>query len=360
MQDIVNGKANSRKDSDRTDVDTGPATDTKKMVYSENKGINSDKGKDNPVPGWVIFLIISLFLSYMVWMGLGGNLGVIGGRENSEISQTPNTIEKPNPNQEEEIWNEALSKDIESAYSRYLFLYPDGKYAKEAKKKMDKPNAGNIESNAAQRAADAIDGSMVKVSGGTFIMGCTSEQGADCNTNEKPSQKVNVSSFYINKYEVTQEDYKAIMGSNPSHFKNCKRCPVENVSLDNVENFIKKLNAVSGKNYRLPYEGEWEYAARGGKYGKGYKFAGSNSIDEVAWYEENSNKKTHPVGTKKSNELGLFDLSGNVGEWTINNENEIIDRGGSWTGRAKFQRVSAKTSVVAYNGYFANGIRLAY
>ena len=191
---------------------------------------------------------------------------------------------------------------------------------------------------------------MIRVEGGTFTMGATSEQGSDVDDDEKPVHQVTLSTFSIGETEVTQELWEAVMGSNPSMFKGSKR-PVERVSWNDCQDFIKKLNVATGKSFRLPTEAEWEYAARGGNRSRGYKYAGSNNLGDVAWYLDNSGNTTHNVATKQSNELGLYDMSGNVWErisdWYGNYSSGIqaspkgansgphrVFRGGSWDSSA--------------------------
>lgn len=161
---------------------------------------------------------------------------------------------------------------------------------------------------------DDVSYKMISVEGGTFTMGATQEQVDDAFECEKPAHEVTLSSYYIGETEVTQALWKAVMGNNPSFFKG-DNLPVEQVSWDNCQLFIEKLNSLTGKTFRLPTEAEWEFAARGGNKSNGYEYSGSNNIDEVAWYNGNSGDETHPVKTKAPNELGIYDMSGNVREW---------------------------------------------
>ena len=214
---------------------------------------------------------------------------------------------------------------------------------------------------------------MVYVQGGTFTMGATSEQGSDAEDDEKPAHSVTLSSYYIGQTEVTQELWQAVMGSNPSRFKGSK-LPVENVSWDDCIKFIKKLNKLTDQEFRLPTEAEWEYAARGGNKSKGYKYSGSNTIGDVAWcYDKGSSSPdygTHQVATKRANELGIYDVSGNVWEWCQDNWHNYdgsatqygshrVNRGGSWGGYARYCRVSNRDLLSAADRRNFLGLRLA-
>jgi formylglycine-generating enzyme required for sulfatase activity len=152
---------------------------------------------------------------------------------------------------------------------------------------------------------------MIWVEGGTFLMGSNSDLASSA---ERPAHEVTISGFHMGKFEVSQQLFQEVMGWDHSYFAG-KGYPVNNVSWMNVQRFTERLSAMAGKHFRLPTEAEWEYAARGGQLSKGYKFSGSNDIDEVAWYAGNSERRLHPSGMKKPNELGLYDMTGNLWEF---------------------------------------------
>lgn len=216
---------------------------------------------------------------------------------------------------------------------------------------------------------------MVPVEGGTFTMGATSEQGSDALEGEYPAHQVTLSDYYIGQTEVTQALWKAVMGSNPSDSKG-DNLPVEQVSWDDCQVFIQKLNQLTGKQFRLPTESEWEYAARGGRKSRGYKYAGDNDIGLVAWYEDNSGNETHPVATKQANELGVYDMSGNVEEWCSDgydgyqsssqsdpqgpsSGSDRVGRGGSFFFDARYCRVSNREYYTPDFRTFDLGLRLS-
>lgn len=205
-----------------------------------------------------------------------------------------------------------------------------------------------------------INMKMIWVEGGEFMMGCTSEQGGNCYDDEKNVRRVKVDGFYIGMLEVTQSQWEKVVGTNPSKWKGSD-LPVENVSWDEAMEFCRLLSNKTGKTYTLPTEAQWEYAARGGKKAEGTKYAGSNMIDAVAWYTDNSGSSTHPCGTKRANALGIYDMSGNVWEWckdwysssytSYDTNNPTgpssgsfrVSRGGSWYSNATCCRVAIRS-----------------
>ncbi|WP_408684580.1 formylglycine-generating enzyme family protein [Vibrio sp. TBV020] len=156
-----------------------------------------------------------------------------------------------------------------------------------------------------------IDSDMVWVDGGSFTMGSDESIASKA---EKPSRTVTVDGFYISKFEVTQSLFESVMGSSRSFFQG-DDIPVNNLSWEQANYFIDKLNELTGESYRLPTEAEWEFAANGGNLSQGFTYSGSNNIEDVAWYAGNANNQAHPVGLKQPNKLGLYDMTGNVGEF---------------------------------------------
>ena len=246
------------------------------------------------------------------------------------------------------------------------------------KEEMQQPVANTTVADGQSRKTFTVGNlsfTMIRVDGGTFQMGATSEQGSDAWDDEKPAHQVTLSPYYIGETEVTQELWQAVMGSNPSNFKGMQ-LPVEKVSWNDCQEFVRKLNQQTGQNFRLPTEAEWEYAARGGNKSRSYKYSGSNSLGDVAWYDTNSGSKTHEVKTKLANELGLYDMSGNVWEWVQDwkgdysssaqtnpkgpsSGSDRVDRGGSWGYNARDCRVSHRIGDSPDLRYLDLGLRLA-
>ncbi|HIF9408431.1 TPA: formylglycine-generating enzyme family protein [Photobacterium damselae] len=159
--------------------------------------------------------------------------------------------------------------------------------------------------------ADQINQNMITIEGGSFTMGSDT---VTANKSERPARVVTINSFQLSKYEVTQEIFEAVMGSSNSYFKD-PNVPVNNLSWQQANYFISQLNILTGEAYRLPTEAEWEFAAKGGIYHNHFHYSGSNQIEDVAWYSGNANNRAHPVGLKQPNELGLYDMTGNIGEF---------------------------------------------
>ena len=221
---------------------------------------------------------------------------------------------------------------------------------------------------------DGISIDMVKVEAGTFMMGATSEMKHPEDWEKPLHQVILTNDYYMGKYEVTQALWEAVMGSNPSYFKG-DNLPVEKVSWNDCQEFISKLNSMTGRKFRLPTEAEWEYAARGGKKSRSYQYSGSSNISDVAWYKDNSANKTHPVGTKQANELGIYDMCGNVYEWcqdwygsyssssqtnptgSDSGANRVL-RGGSWNVIAGYCRSSYRLYCTPFSRSHYLGLRL--
>lgn len=206
---------------------------------------------------------------------------------------------------------------------------------------------------------------MIPVEGGNFQMGSDDKIAEDF---EKPKHSESVGTFLIGKTEVTQGLWKAVMKNNPSNWKG-DDLPVDNVSWNECQEFIRRLNNLTGEHFRLPTEAEWEYACKGGSKSHGYIYSGSNDINEVAWYDGNSGYKSHVVATKKPNELGIYDMTGNVYEWVndkwCDNYNsprkssKRIIRGGCYGISPRYSRVTFRGDEDSWWKYETFGLRLA-
>lgn len=203
----------------------------------------------------------------------------------------------------------------------------------------------------------SFDYPLVEVKGGTYWMGQPDPNiGGPNNSADECLHRVSVQNFAIGKYEVTHAQWLAVMGNSPRHYPvNCDTCPVTGVGWLEIQEFIKKLNRQTSQHFRLPTEAEWEYAAKGGSFSRGFLYAGSNTVDEVAWTKSTARWEPHPIGSLKPNELGLYDMSGNAWEWCQDQygpypgcklprkrEAEHVCRGGSYRSRREECRVTAR------------------
>lgn len=222
---------------------------------------------------------------------------------------------------------------------------------------------------------DGVTFKMIFVKGGTFTMGATEEQGDDAWDNEKPIHNVTLDDYYIGETEVTQALWRAVMHRGNEGYFRGKNRPMEQISWDYCMEFLERISFFTGQEFRLPTEAEWEFAARGGNKSKGYKYSGSNTLDDVAWYDKSGGKKTHDVAQKQPNELGLYDMSGNVAEWCqdwagpYGNDDQTnptgpsrgtqrsIRGGGCWSWYSGYCRVSARDSNLPDFRYAA-GLRI--
>ncbi len=316
-----------------------------------------------------------------------------GQEDRDRLEQQRRELENATRRADQRAWQQTLKVNDLNAYQSYLAQNPQGEHAREARFRIKELKRAAATPLPVGRYAaygggvlalalaiwlvpkmfggekEAFSYLMVPVTSGTFTMG--SPESEKNRGSDECRHSVTVGSFSIGKYEVTQAQWEAIMGNNPSFHKDSNDFPVEEVSWDDVQKFIQKLNKDTGKRYRLPTEVEWEFAARGGNKSGKYLYAGSNNLDSVAWYSENTENKPHSVGRKAPNELGLYDMSGNVWEWCqdtyqpylCDNKTKTtgatrVYRGGSWIYSAQFCRTSNRSYNATFNSYGGIGFRL--
>lgn len=216
-------------------------------------------------------------------------------------------IDREKRAEEDSFWKKTTKTNTIVGYESYLETYPKGRYVKQAIQYFRSHIPAKV-----KRLVKQIEQNMVEIPGNQFTMGCTEGQRVDCDSSTLPIQQITIRHFRMSKFELTQSQWQLLMDKNPSFFKGCDDCPVESVSWDDVQKYIKRLNNFTGKHYRLPSESEWEYAARGGH---DYKFSGGDDFSLLGWDDRNSGDRTHPVGQKLPNTFGLYDMSGNILEW---------------------------------------------
>ena len=270
--------------------------------------------------------------------------------------------------QEQQLWQQTQAGGNAQAVQAYLDKYPNGSHVAAAQEKLAAISKVKVEASAPKAEAPILDcpdcPQLAIIPAGSYDMGETG-----------PKHRVTLKSFALGKTEVTQGQWKAIMGNNPGNFTSCgDNCPVEQVSWNDIQAFIQKLNAKTGKQYRLPSEAEWEYACHAG--GR-QAYCGSDDLDSVAWHDGNSGNKTHPVAEKQANAFGLYDMSGNVWEWVEDSHhadyngapvdgsawqgdgaNRVL-RGGSWIVSPRVGEDASRNWNEPGNSYYNLGFRLA-
>jgi len=374
----LNSKTGKISSKEETQIEAGRANSSAyKTVISQNSYAtgdhssvisplyknNTDQKKKGNVGKWVAVMLSALLL-------IAAFVFLVKSMDDDSANQS-----KTHKTAVSAKKNVSYAKEGPSTISDNVQVLPE-RNAATNQKENQKPSTNAEASSPSSKQEDTarnlsftvggVSFTMVYVPGGTFTMGATSEQGSDFLDNEKPTHSVTLSGYHIGQTEVTQALWMAVMGSNPSYFKGDSR-PIENVSWNDCQTFISRLNAKTGKQFRLPTEAEWEYAARGGHSG-GSKYAGSDNINSVAWYYGNSGNETHNVATKSPNSLGIYDMSGNVWEWCQDWYGDYssssqtnpkgpssgdlrVFRGGSWNVGAGLCRVSNR------NGYTPSSSR---